>query len=206
MDGTGGHPGHHLHDISDPNVKLSKDHSETSLARGITVVQGNVTIRLDIFALEDYLCIHGQTNTGATALPPVSGQMVAEEPETTKALPKVPVKILELKNAAEDRTAEEREMHMNETILIRIAEARLEELALLGLSHLKSIINERIAEIEAILRPAKPAKSAKPRATKPNGGRNLSPAARKRIAAAQTKRWKQWHAAQKKVRAQKKAA
>jgi hypothetical protein len=66
------------------------------------------------------------------------------------------------------------------------------QMALIGYQHQKQTIDEKIHEIEARLKGKKPADAAAPatRAAKPaKVKRVLSAAARKRIGAAQKKRW-----------------
>jgi hypothetical protein len=67
--------------------------------------------------------------------------------------------------------------------------------ALVGLEAQKKKVEEQIREVEAMLgrRPAKPASTETAASSKPaSGRRKLSPAARKRIAAAQKRRWAEY--------------
>jgi len=64
------------------------------------------------------------------------------------------------------------------------------EMALIGYQHEKEKIDAKIEELQARLKGKPAASVGKTPAAKPAGGkRTLSPAARKRIAAAQKKRW-----------------
>jgi len=65
------------------------------------------------------------------------------------------------------------------------------EMALIGYEHERERIGGKIEELHAQLKgkPAATAKAATPAAKPGKGKRVLSPAARKRIAAAQKKRW-----------------
>jgi len=64
------------------------------------------------------------------------------------------------------------------------------QMALIGYQHQKQTIDEKIHEIEARLKGKKSADAAAPAAAKPaKVKRGLSAAARKRIGAAQKKRW-----------------
>jgi hypothetical protein len=65
------------------------------------------------------------------------------------------------------------------------------EMALIGYEHERERIGAKIQELHAQLkgRPAATTKAATPAAKPASGKRVLSPAARKRIAAAQKKRW-----------------
>lgn len=66
--------------------------------------------------------------------------------------------------------------------------------ALVGLEAQKQKIDEQIRGVEAMLgrRPAKPASTEAAPSKPASGRRKLSPAARKRIAAAQKRRWAEY--------------